>query len=108
MRLAAGWRPRWMPSQVSRGLARKQFRVRLRRLQPAEMLAVALQLQPPPEHRRGRDLARVHQRGPALPGPVHADAQVKAIGWLTGEGMAGLPLQSAGDAGGQGPREHWQ
>ena len=41
--------------------------------------------------------------GPALPGAVHPDAQVEAIGRLPGEGLTGLGAQPVGDGGGQGP-----
>jgi hypothetical protein len=40
----------------------------------------SLTLQPPPDHHGGSDLARVHQSGPALPGAVHADAQIEVTG----------------------------
>jgi hypothetical protein len=76
--------------------------------QPAQVLAVALQLQPPPEHRGGGDLAGVREGGPALPGAVHADAQVETAGRLPGERPAGLGARSAGDRRGQGPGKHRQ
>jgi hypothetical protein len=41
--------------------------------QPAQVLVVPLQLQPPPQHRGGRDLGDMQKGSLALPGPVHAD-----------------------------------
>jgi len=96
------------PSPVSwyAGLLRSAPGVTLRCREPAQVLAVALHLQPSPEHGAGRDLAGVHERG--LPGPVHAEAQVDAVGWLPGECLPGLSVQPACDRGGQGPGEHRQ
>jgi hypothetical protein len=37
----------------------------------------------------------VHQSGPALPGAVHADAQIEVIGGLSGECLAGQLLQAS-------------
>jgi hypothetical protein len=55
-----------------------------------------MQLQPPPDHRGGSGLADMHQSGPALPGAVHADAQIEVIGRLPGECLAGqLPRASS-------------
>src|SRR6266542_6249496 len=71
--------------------------------QPAQVLAVTLQLQPPPEHGGGRDLAGMHERGRALRGPVYADAQVDVVGRLAGERPAGFLSQPAGNGVRQGP-----
>jgi hypothetical protein len=54
-----------------------------------------MQLQPPPDHRGEAALAGVHQSGLALPGAVHADAQIEVVGRLPGECLAGqLPQAS--------------
>jgi hypothetical protein len=58
--------------------------------------AWVMQLQPPPDHCGGSGLAGVHQSGPALPGAVHADAQIEVAGRLPGECLAGqLPQASS-------------
>ena len=46
--------------------------------------------------------------GPALPGAVHPDAEVEAVGRLPGEWLAGLGVQPVGDGGGQGPGKDGQ
>lgn len=51
--------------------------------------------EPPPDHRGGSGLAGVPQSDPALPGAVHADAQIEVIGRLPGECPVGqLPQAS--------------
>jgi hypothetical protein len=62
---------------------------------PAQMYSAVMQLQPPPGHRGGSGLAGVHQNGPALPGAVHADAQIEVIGRLAGECLAGRIPQAS-------------
>jgi hypothetical protein len=55
-----------------------------------------MQLQPLPGHRGGSGLAGVHQSGTALPGAVHADAQIEVVEGLPGECLAGqLPQASS-------------
>jgi len=59
------------------------------------MHLAVMQLQPPPDHRGEAALAGVHQSGLALPGAVHADAQIEVVGRLPGECLAGqLPQAS--------------
>jgi len=53
-------------------------------------------------------LAGVGEGGPALPGAVHPDAEVEAVGRLPGERLAGLGVQPVGDGGGQGPGKDGQ
>ena len=48
--------------------------------EPAQVLDVSLQLQPPPERRCGRELAGMQQRGLALPGPADPDCEVELPG----------------------------
>jgi hypothetical protein len=48
--------------------------------QPAQMHCAIMRLQPPPDHHGGSDLARAHHSSPALPGAVHADAQIEVTG----------------------------
>ena len=79
-----------------------------RRHEPAQVLDVSLQLQPPPERRSGRDLAGMQQRGLPLPGPADPDDEVKPPGCLAGERLACLGSQAVGDAGRQGPGQHRQ
>jgi Family of unknown function (DUF6328) len=76
--------------------------------EPAQVLDVSLQLQPPPERRCGRELAGMQQRGLALPGPADPDGEVELPGRLAGERLAGLGPQAPGDAGGQRPGQHGQ
>jgi hypothetical protein len=45
----------------------------------------------------------VGEGGPPLPGAVHPDAEVEAVGRLPGERLAGLGVQPVGDCCGQGP-----
>lgn len=60
------------------------------------MLALALQLQPPPQHRPGEDLAGVQLGGAPLPVPADPHAQVDHAWRLPGEVMAGLGSELAG------------
>jgi hypothetical protein len=76
--------------------------------EPAQVLNVSLQLQPPPERRCGRELAGMQQRGLALPGAADPDGEVEPPGRLAGERLAGLGPQAADDAGGQRPGQHGQ
>jgi hypothetical protein len=57
------------------------------------MHSAVMQLQPP-DHHGGSALAGVRQSGPALPGAVHADAQIEVIGGLSGECLAGQLFQA--------------
>jgi len=76
------------------------------------MHLAVMQLQPPPDHRGGSALADVHQSGLALPGAVHADAQIEVIGRLPvnawpasfpRRAAAGSPRNVSADAFGGGP-----
>jgi hypothetical protein len=61
------------------------------------VLALTLQLQPPPQHRPSGDLAGMHQspRAAAGPGPARTHSSNHA-GRLPGEVMAGLGSELAG------------
>jgi hypothetical protein len=56
-----------------------------------------MQLQPPPDHRGGSGLAGARLSGPALPGAVHADAQIEVIGRLPSECWPSSFLRPAAD-----------
>jgi len=53
--------------------------------EPAQVLDVSLQLQPPPERRCGREQAGMQRRGLALPGAADPDGEVEPPGRLPGE-----------------------
>jgi len=60
------------------------------------VLALALQLEAPPQDRAGGDLAGVHEGGAPLAAPADPYAQVQLAGRLPGEVMAGLGFELAG------------
>jgi len=59
------------------------------------MHSAVMRLQPPTDHSGGSFLAGVYQSGPALPGAVHADAQIEVIGRLSGGCLVGQLLQAS-------------
>lgn len=59
------------------------------------MLTLALQLQPPPQHRPGGDLAGMQQGRAPLPVPADPHAQVDHAGRLPGKTVPGLGSEPA-------------
>ena len=72
------------------------------------MLVVSEQLEPTPQYRCGRDLARVLSRGPALPAAVHQKGHVQPVRRLPGEWLPRLRAQLVRDHVGKGPGEYGQ
>src|SRR5271166_2183426 len=73
---------------------------------PAERLAIALQLEPTPEHRIVAGLAGMAADGPMLASAINLDHHVDLIGPAPDEGGPELVVEKSGDPFGEGPRQY--